>query len=159
MIRIPKRVALVAGAVALVLLVMFAVPLITNHQPLTTRGGSAHATYYCPMHHTYTAERPGDCPICNMKLVKREEQPASEQAGPAQPQSAKDICYMHNCPMMKPGQKCPMMVVAKAGEKVTCPVCGTHIAEASTPPSERTILYWTDPMIPDFKADGPGKSP
>lgn len=31
------------------------------------------ATYYCPMHPTYTSDRPGDCPICNMKLVKREE--------------------------------------------------------------------------------------
>ncbi|MDD5237963.1 MAG: efflux RND transporter periplasmic adaptor subunit [Candidatus Omnitrophica bacterium] len=29
--------------------------------------------YYCPMHPTYTSERPGDCPICNMKLVKRQE--------------------------------------------------------------------------------------
>lgn len=27
------------------------------------------ATYYCPMHPTYTSDRPGDCPICNMKLV------------------------------------------------------------------------------------------
>lgn len=30
------------------------------------------AIYYCPMHPTYTSERPGDCPICNMKLVKKE---------------------------------------------------------------------------------------
>ncbi|MBI4394680.1 MAG: class I tRNA ligase family protein [Candidatus Omnitrophica bacterium] len=30
------------------------------------------AVYYCPMHPTYTSDRPGDCPICNMKLVKRE---------------------------------------------------------------------------------------
>ncbi|MEW6102024.1 MAG: efflux RND transporter periplasmic adaptor subunit [Candidatus Omnitrophota bacterium] len=28
--------------------------------------------YYCPMHPTYTSDRPGDCPICNMKLVKKE---------------------------------------------------------------------------------------
>lgn len=25
--------------------------------------------YYCPMHPTYTSDHPGDCPICNMKLV------------------------------------------------------------------------------------------
>src|SRR3989338_6250329 len=162
MIRLPNRVALVAGAGALVLLVMFAVPRITNHQPLTTRGGSAQAVYYCPMHPTYTADRPGDCPICNMKLVKRE--PAVEQAQPANRPTgltAKDICYMHNCPMMKPGQQCPMMIVAKAGEAVTCPVCGTHVAEAASAPEagRKKILYWTDPMIPGFKADGPGKSP
>ena len=26
-------------------------------------------TYYCPMHPSYTSDRPGDCPICNMRLV------------------------------------------------------------------------------------------
>ncbi|HHY86204.1 MAG TPA: efflux RND transporter periplasmic adaptor subunit [Verrucomicrobia bacterium] len=25
--------------------------------------------YHCPMHPTYTSDRPGDCPICNMSLV------------------------------------------------------------------------------------------
>lgn len=37
---------------------------------------SAHAqreVYYCPMHPSYTSNRPGDCPICNMKLVRKEE--------------------------------------------------------------------------------------
>lgn len=29
-------------------------------------------TYYCPMHPDYTADRPGDCPICGMHLVKKE---------------------------------------------------------------------------------------
>lgn len=29
--------------------------------------------YYCPMHPTYISDKPGDCPICNMKLVKKEE--------------------------------------------------------------------------------------
>jgi len=27
------------------------------------------AKYYCPMHPTYVSDRPGDCPICGMKLV------------------------------------------------------------------------------------------
>jgi Cu(I)/Ag(I) efflux system membrane fusion protein len=30
---------------------------------------SAHAAlYHCPMHPSYTSDKPGDCPICNMKL-------------------------------------------------------------------------------------------
>ena len=36
----------------------------------------AHAQleiYYCPMHPDYTANKPGDCPICGMHLVKREK--------------------------------------------------------------------------------------
>lgn len=127
--------------------------------------GQQKVVYYCPMHPTYTSDRPGDCPICNMKLIKQEpEAPAAQTTSEAHPQSAKDICYMHNCPMMKPGQKCPMLVMAKAGEKVTCPVCGTHVAEAATMqpgglPAEKKILYWTDPMLPGYKSDKPDKSP
>ncbi|HEX5632262.1 MAG TPA: heavy metal-binding domain-containing protein, partial [Gemmatimonadales bacterium] len=26
------------------------------------------ALYHCPMHPSYTSDKPGDCPICNMKL-------------------------------------------------------------------------------------------
>jgi multidrug efflux pump subunit AcrA (membrane-fusion protein) len=38
----------------------------------TGRGTSAsaqRAQYHCPMHPTYVSDRPGDCPICGMKLV------------------------------------------------------------------------------------------
>ena len=30
---------------------------------------AAKAKFFCPMHPTYTSDRQGDCPICNMKLV------------------------------------------------------------------------------------------
>ena len=125
---------------------------------------SSKATYYCPMHPTYTSDKPGDCPICNMRLVKKEGGPsaavASQQKESKQPsQKTQDICYLHNCPHMRGGQPCPMLVVAKEGEKVTCPICGTHVVEKTTAPKEKKILYWTDPMIPGFKSDKPGKSP
>lgn len=101
------------------------------------------------MHPTYTSDRPGDCPICNMRMVPRE----------AKPPDLNTICYLHNCPKVHAGQPCPMTVVAKPGEAVTCPICGTHVAEAAPAKQERKILYWTDPMIPGYRADGPGKSP
>lgn len=41
-----------------------------GHRP--AHGEHGAAIYYCPMHPGYTADRPGDCPICNMTLVKRE---------------------------------------------------------------------------------------
>ncbi|MBI4394819.1 MAG: efflux RND transporter periplasmic adaptor subunit, partial [Candidatus Omnitrophica bacterium] len=128
------------------------------------------AVYYCPMHPTYTSDRPGDCPICNMKLVKREPVSVPGTAGtgsanlsrnvPGTEDTAKkDICYLHNCPHLKDGKPCPMLVVAKEGEAVTCPICGTHIVEKKSPSKSKKILYWTDPMLPGYKSDKPGKSP
>ena len=32
-------------------------------------GAQAKQKYHCPMHPTYVADKPGDCPICGMKLV------------------------------------------------------------------------------------------
>ena len=32
---------------------------------------SKAGVYLCPMHPTYTSDRPGDCPICSMRLVKK----------------------------------------------------------------------------------------
>ncbi len=40
---------------------------------------SKKAVYYCPMHPSYASDRPGDCPICNMKLVKKEEMPEKKE--------------------------------------------------------------------------------
>jgi hypothetical protein len=52
--------------------------------------------YYCPMHPNYTSDRPGECPICGMSLVKRQtpaNQPAGgEKAAPAQ----KKLLYYRN---------------------------------------------------------------
>ncbi len=40
---------------------------------------SKKALYYCPMHPSYTSDRPGDCPICNMKLVKNSDSTAGSE--------------------------------------------------------------------------------
>ena len=43
--------------------------------------GAAYAkeTWYCPMHPKYTSDKPGNCPICSMKLVKKMA-PVDQQA-------------------------------------------------------------------------------
>lgn len=49
------------------------------------KGGAAarqKEIYHCPMHPNYTSDKPGDCPICGMHLVKSEEKPAPEAAAP-----------------------------------------------------------------------------
>src|SRR5437867_11544240 len=35
-------------------------------------GHHTSTTYYCPMHTTYRSDKPGNCPICSMKLVPLE---------------------------------------------------------------------------------------
>jgi RND family efflux transporter MFP subunit len=49
-------------------------------RPVARAATPKAARYHCPMHPTYTSDRPGDCPICGMKLVPIEgEQPAERQ--------------------------------------------------------------------------------
>lgn len=38
-----------------------------------TAGPAKSASYFCPMHPQIVSDRPGDCPICNMRLVPAEE--------------------------------------------------------------------------------------
>ena len=76
--------------------------------------------YHCPMHPTYVSDRPGDCPICNMKLVpvKDNEQPAA--AGTA-PDPVKSV---------RPGQfYCPMGAEFIGDAPGLCPKCGMKLVE------------------------------
>ncbi len=151
---IPLKKPFVIGVVAAV-----AVTAAVGAAVLTARRAHqmTHAVYYCPMHPSYTSNRPGDCPICNMKLVKQETV-SSASTGHDHSQQAETICLLHNCAKLHQGQPCPMTVVAKPGEKVTCPICGAYIADTSGG-TLRKILYWTDPMIPGYRSETPGKSP
>ncbi|MCC6758941.1 MAG: efflux RND transporter periplasmic adaptor subunit [Candidatus Omnitrophica bacterium] len=88
---------------------------------------SAKDSYYCPMHPSYTSDKPGTCPICNMNLVKKDPGAGLSEKEQVQKHLG-DICLMHNCHKGHQGRPCPMMVVVKKGEKVSCPICGTHVA-------------------------------
>ena len=95
--------------------------------------------YYCPMHPSYTSDKPGDCPICNMKLVLKEEvrEKAKEDSSltakgglsPAKEKDLQEVCVEHNCTM----EGCPMHVRVniKPGERLICPVCGEVISTAA----------------------------
>lgn len=57
--------------------------------------------YHCPMHPTYVTDRPGDCPICNMKLVPiKDSAPAAVRTNDAQSTSrvAPGQYYCSMCP-------------------------------------------------------------
>lgn len=58
--------SLVLLAVGLLMMGAFATSCSRSAQ---TGVSAREQTYHCPMHPTYTSDRPGNCPICGMKLV------------------------------------------------------------------------------------------
>jgi len=58
---------------ALAALVLVGIPgaawWIVRHEHAAPSSATPRALYQCPMHPTMTSERPGDCPICGMRLV------------------------------------------------------------------------------------------
>lgn len=50
--------------------------------------------YYCPMHPTYTSDRPGSCPICNMSLVKRKPEKSEESSDSMNMKRMQDLSGM-----------------------------------------------------------------
>ena len=66
-----KRAKIIRAA-AVVLLAL----LVIAGLSLTACGAGEHAVvqkYHCPMHPTYISDKPGDCPICGMRLVPMDE--------------------------------------------------------------------------------------
>jgi multidrug efflux pump subunit AcrA (membrane-fusion protein) len=58
-----------------IVLILVAISVIVwrNFAPMTTQTQQLKEVYYCPMHPSYTSDRPGTCPICNMTLVKQKK--------------------------------------------------------------------------------------
>jgi hypothetical protein len=85
-----------------------------------TRSASSGQKYYCPMHPTYVSDRPGDCPICNMKLV-----PIKQDKAAAKPAAAKTATNhvevgQYYCAM------CPTVVSNAPG---ICPACKMKLVQ------------------------------
>jgi len=122
--------------------------------------------YHCPMHTDYTSDKPGDCPICGMKLVKIENQSSKQDnmSAMSDEKTAEEVCIEHKCTM----KKCPMTInsYVKPGERIVCPVCGEVIGttngkvveiisnknpkESASVETEnkRKLLYYRNPMNP-----------
>ena len=47
------------------------------------------------------------------------------------------VCVIHDCPMIKKGERCPMLVVAEKGETLNCPICKAHLDTRTDAPKEK----------------------
>lgn len=87
---------------------------------------AAGDVYYCPMHPQYTSNKPGNCPICNMTLVKREggvTPPATQEA------TEPAVAGEYYCPMH------PQVTSDKPG---LCHICNMKLVQRGSDPAKHT---------------------
>ena len=80
-LRVPRRGGTLRLA-ALILPAMLIVTALVVGLALGTgcaKEEKAAQRYHCPMHPTYISDRPGDCPICGMRLVPMDEKAGGER--------------------------------------------------------------------------------
>lgn len=95
--------------------------------------GQARQKYHCPMHPTYVSDKPGDCPICNMKLVPIKDDKAKPT--PAAPQ-ATNADTKDKTAHIKPGQfYCPMDLNVVSNAPGLCPECNMKLTEKKEAPA------------------------
>jgi membrane fusion protein, copper/silver efflux system len=74
----------IAALILPVLLVATPLSIVTVLETGCAKQEKATARYHCPMHPTYVSDRPGDCPICGMRLVPIQGSDSSAAAQPAE---------------------------------------------------------------------------
>lgn len=94
------------------------------------RQQASSGLYHCPMHPTYTADRPGVCPICNMNLVPKESD--------LEPAAVGDHAGDHGEDHGKDDQ----------GSRGRAPAAGA---------GERRVLFYRNPMDPTVTSPVPAQ--
>lgn len=110
-------------------------------------GTTSAQKYHCPMHPTYVSDKPGDCPICNMKLV-----PIKDAKDPAAGKPAVAVkATRYHCPMH------PTYTSDKPGD---CPICNMKLVPIKeAKPATAGTPEFTCPMHPNVVSNAPGVCP
>ena len=126
---------------------------------LSLRAGNSQAEavqYHCPMHPTYISEKPGDCPICGMRLVPIEPAQAgapttadSVAAAPAVP------AVNQSAPADSLAYVCPMHPEVHAATPSRCPTCGMALEAAKAGQPAPASAGYVCPMHPEITSDRP----
>ena len=111
--------------------------------------------YYCPMHceGDKTYDKPGNCPVCGMHLVKESSTENKEIKEPSTiplPKTSNSIAGEYYCPMHCEGDK----TYDKPGQ---CPACGMNLEKA--PSLSIKKKQYTCPMHPEIIRNAPGSCP
>ncbi|OGC96076.1 MAG: hypothetical protein A2W25_08565 [candidate division Zixibacteria bacterium RBG_16_53_22] len=152
---------------------IFALVMIVNALGLAP--WDAHASdnvqYHCPMHPTYIASQPGDCPICGMSLVpinSEGKEVAGSESGPQDPVDRKPdkIPEAEKSDISKKGEKlsteqyvCPMHPEVKSDKPGDCPKCGMDLVKAAKAEKVSAETTYVCPMHPEVTSDKPGECP
>lgn len=89
---------------------------------VTSSSQGGKQKYHCPMHPTYITDRPGDCPICNMKLV-----PIKGGEAGSKTELVKEEDWIAR---VRPGQfYCPMEAEHVQDSPGECPICHMDLVE------------------------------
>ena len=79
--RTMRGILVVAGAILLTMFAGSAVFISCSKKVKTPSVNEQAVVYHCPMHPNYLSNKPGNCPICGMKLVLVEHSGASKDTG------------------------------------------------------------------------------
>jgi membrane fusion protein, copper/silver efflux system len=134
--------AIVRWAILAVMALIAAASLYAVLGQVTAERGDLSTTYYCPMHPQVVQDRPGECPICNMTLVKREPgagaTPSSTMSPSRAPSRAHGVSSAHGSAMEGHARAphasfaCPMHP-EQTGDSADdrCPLCGMALVAAA----------------------------
>jgi len=115
--------------------------------------GKAAAKYHCPMHPTVVSDRPGDCPICGMKLVPiKTGEPGPKPAAQPAEASGKYLCPMHGSVVSHAPGNCP-----KCGMKLEPVPAALLTGDVKTPSGAPPVFFC--PMHPTTVSDKQGACP